>query len=105
MNSFQAFKRQELSTFYQAKTKQGGTLWRDDNRCGPMYPLKDNSPGQCDPNHANEYTCCSPGGWCGHTPAHCTCSGCIDYNPSSNKQTDNQAVVSQFPNYTPVCKT
>jgi hypothetical protein len=57
-----------------------GTLWREDHRCGPMYPLKDSSPAQCDPNHQNGHTCCSPGGWCGLTPAHCTCSGCIDYN-------------------------
>ena len=45
-----------------------------------MYPLKDSSPSQCDPNHQNGFTCCSPGGWCGSTPGHCTCSGCIDYN-------------------------
>ena len=57
-----------------------GTLWREDHRCGPMYPLKDSSSAQCDPNHQNGHTCCSPGGWCGLTPAHCTCSGCIDYN-------------------------
>ena len=26
----------------------------------------------------NLYRCCSSHGWCGDTPDHCTCSGCID---------------------------
>ena len=44
-----------------------------------MHPLQDNSPAQCDPYNRHGYGCCSPKGWCGNTPAHCSCSGCIDY--------------------------
>ncbi|XP_077995066.1 uncharacterized protein LOC144448663 [Glandiceps talaboti] len=51
--------------------------WRDDLRCGPNYPLADGSPAQCDPDAI--YPCCSTADWCGNTPAHCTCVGCIDY--------------------------
>ena len=35
------------------------------------------SPAQCNPNGLQP--CCSPAGWCGKTPHHCKCSGCIDY--------------------------
>ena len=53
--------------------------WRDDLKCGPKHPLQDGPPAQCDPNNQHGHGCCSPGGWCGNTAAHCSCSGCIDY--------------------------
>jgi hypothetical protein len=65
-------KRYEIISFSSYNLEK----WRDDFKCGPMHPLQDGSPAQCDPNG---YGCCSPGGWCGKTPAHCSCSGCIDY--------------------------
>eukprot|EP00928_Gymnodinium_smaydae_P026909 TRINITY_DN20979_c0_g1_i2.p1 TRINITY_DN20979_c0_g1~~TRINITY_DN20979_c0_g1_i2.p1 ORF type:complete len:318 (+),score=49.37 TRINITY_DN20979_c0_g1_i2:277-1230(+) len=33
--------------------------------------------GSCDPRGGNP--CCSPGGWCGASPQHCGCTGCVDY--------------------------
>ncbi|XP_066268804.1 uncharacterized protein [Branchiostoma lanceolatum] len=53
--------------------------WRSDLRCGSSYPAPGANPGQCDPNGASP--CCSSGGWCGSSAAHCTCSGCVDYRP------------------------
>ncbi|XP_019641419.1 PREDICTED: uncharacterized protein LOC109482960 [Branchiostoma belcheri] len=53
--------------------------WRSDSRCGSSYPAPGANPGQCNPN--GNHPCCSTGGWCGNTAAHCTCSGCIDYRP------------------------
>merc|ERR1712227_1058978 len=55
--------------------------WRDDLRCGPNFKLPSGENAQCDPNNKNGHVCCSPQGWCGKTPAHCTCDGCIDYSP------------------------
>eukprot|EP00058_Branchiostoma_floridae_P001424 XP_002586912.1 hypothetical protein BRAFLDRAFT_105134 [Branchiostoma floridae] len=53
--------------------------WRDDLKCGPSYTTPTANPGQCNPR--SDHPCCSPGGWCGGTADHCTCSGCIDYRP------------------------
>ncbi|KAJ8018619.1 hypothetical protein HOLleu_43303 [Holothuria leucospilota] len=50
---------------------------RSDGRCGPHYPLTNGQPGKCDPDSGGP--CCSTDGWCGNTPGHCTCNGCIDY--------------------------
>ena len=53
------------------------------------------SPAQCNPNHQNVYglqPCCSPTGWCGKTPGHCTCSGCIDYRLQKNKNSKTSVV-------------
>merc|ERR1712117_981209 len=57
--------------------------WRPDNRCGANYPLPDGRPGQCNPN--GKWPCCSPGGWCGDSDAHCKCSGCTDFRPQGMK--------------------
>lgn len=40
-------------------------------RCGPKY-----FNARCNPQ--SQWPCCSPFGWCGNTPAHCTCAGCRD---------------------------
>ncbi|CAL4149680.1 unnamed protein product, partial [Meganyctiphanes norvegica] len=48
---------------------------RADARCGSSYLAPNGKPGIC----AGVYGCCSNGGWCGHTDAHCLCSACIDY--------------------------
>ncbi|KAJ8034631.1 Neurotrypsin [Holothuria leucospilota] len=50
---------------------------RSDGRCGPEYRLTSGQPGRCDPE--SEGSCCSSYGWCGNSPDHCTCDGCIDY--------------------------
>ena len=54
--------------------------WRSDGRCGIKFPMN-GKPGRCDPDaNANEKgPCCSSLSWCGNTPAHCTCKGCIDF--------------------------
>merc|ERR1719402_1222714 len=46
----------------------------------PRYPLENGKPGQCDPTaNANEKgPCCSRGGWCGNTKAHCNH---VNYGP------------------------
>ena len=31
-------------------------------------------------NDNEEGPCCSPGGWCGNSGAHCDCETCIDYS-------------------------
>eukprot|EP00058_Branchiostoma_floridae_P001425 XP_002586913.1 hypothetical protein BRAFLDRAFT_105135 [Branchiostoma floridae] len=54
--------------------------WRSDSRCGSSYPAPGANPGQCNPNSGTP--CCSSGGWCGSSSAHCTCSGCVDYRPA-----------------------
>ncbi|XP_078589031.1 uncharacterized protein LOC144869531 isoform X2 [Branchiostoma floridae x Branchiostoma japonicum] len=51
--------------------------WRDDHRCGPNHPTEGGNPAQCNPG--GPYRCCSNGGWCGSTAAHCTCHGCVNY--------------------------
>jgi len=35
----------------------------------------------CDPK--GQFPCCSSGGWCGMTPQHCTCKGCVDYRQAA----------------------
>ncbi|CAH1233427.1 Hypp738 [Branchiostoma lanceolatum] len=52
---------------------------RSDLRCGKSFPASLANPGQCNPN--GPAPCCSSGGWCGNTAAHCTCTGCVDYRP------------------------
>jgi hypothetical protein len=49
--------------------------------CGPDhgFPRADGSHSECD----GDFTCCSPGGWCGYTPDHCDCPTCIDYSKIS----------------------
>ncbi|XP_077985433.1 uncharacterized protein LOC144440064 [Glandiceps talaboti] len=51
--------------------------WRADLRCGAAYPQHNGSPTECDPNSI--HPCCSTSSWCGNTPAHCVCNGCINY--------------------------
>ena len=51
---------------------------RNDRRCGPEFPLADNSgPSECDPNSAN--FCCSKWGFCGPDADHCDCPECVNY--------------------------
>jgi len=51
--------------------------------CGPQHNLADGRPGECDPT--GKWPCCSPGGWCGNSPLHCECNGCIDFTPQGVK--------------------
>ena len=67
-------------TFVRDWWESGGTQkWRYDGKCGKMYPLPDDTPGQCDPD--GDKPCCSGywGGQCGNTTEHCTCDDCSDY--------------------------
>ena len=75
-----------------------GVSWRDDLRCGTKYPIANGDPAQCDPNNAKGLACCSSGGWCGKTSAHCKCDGCIDYKPKTDttkKGTSNATAISK----------
>ena len=54
--------------------------YRYDGRCGPLYPLPDGAPAQCDSN--GDKPCCSSNdryGECGNTEEHCSCSTCTNY--------------------------
>eukprot|EP00058_Branchiostoma_floridae_P002532 XP_002588020.1 hypothetical protein BRAFLDRAFT_89006 [Branchiostoma floridae] len=51
--------------------------WRDDRKCGQGFAAPGVNPGECDP--AGVEPCCSSLGWCGASPAHCTCEGCTDF--------------------------
>ena len=71
-------------------------LWRKDRRCGPEFPLPDNSgPTQCNPDSEDKF-CCSKWdnkyiisshflsffprwGFCGGDGEHCDCPECINY--------------------------
>jgi len=63
-------KENQIPEDYKAPTLRPnpGTDWR----CGPNF----NNDG-CDPR--SYWPCCSSAGHCGYTPAHCECSGCVDY--------------------------
>ena len=60
--------------------ESGGTQkWRNDSRCGSVFPLPDGTSAQCDPD--GDKPCCSSSryGRCGKTAEHCACSSCTDY--------------------------
>jgi len=61
----------------------GEELWRTDGKCGSKNRLPSGEPAQCNPNHPDGHTCCSPQGWCGKTDNHCYCDGCIDYKDAT----------------------
>eukprot|EP00913_Durusdinium_trenchii_P030824 g28869.t1 len=48
-----------------------------DHKCGHQGLLPNGEPAQCNPK--SDAPCCSPGGWCGGSADHCSCSTCIDY--------------------------
>ena len=52
-------------------------LVRSDGKCGPLNPLSDGSPSQCDPK-STAY-CCSDSGTCGSGAAFCDCPECVNY--------------------------
>ncbi|XP_035694513.1 uncharacterized protein LOC118428529, partial [Branchiostoma floridae] len=62
---------------YRLARRVAKLRWRADLRCGNSFPAPGATPGECDPD--GTYHCCSSYNWCGNTPAHCTCDGCIDY--------------------------
>ena len=54
--------------------------WTADGRCGLGSVGQDGtSPAPCNPDSA--LPCCSADGWCGSSPAHCLCPGCVDHRP------------------------
>jgi len=58
------------------RTSSTSVKWREDDRCGPDYPLPDGTPAQCNPDGN---PCCSDFGWCGNSAEYCDCKDCIDY--------------------------
>ncbi|XP_035687284.1 scavenger receptor class F member 1-like isoform X2 [Branchiostoma floridae] len=70
-------------------------LWRDDGRCGTDFQASGANPGQCDPK--SERPCCSTEGWCGASPAHCTCHGCKDYRLGTAKFRADGRCGTEFP--------
>jgi len=61
--------------------------WRNDFYCGAEYPLADGSPALCNPL---ENSCCSAGGFCGDSDAHCKCDGCVDYSCPSCSEVNSK---------------
>ncbi|CAK9013025.1 unnamed protein product [Durusdinium trenchii] len=57
--------------------KAHAVSWREDHKCGHQGLLPNGEPAQCNPK--SDAPCCSPGGWCGGSADHCSCSTCIDY--------------------------
>jgi len=68
----------KLECTYTSETNDCSVkMWRDDERCGPDYPLADGkTPSECNPN--GNY-CCSKFGWCGKGKLDFCCDGCRDY--------------------------
>lgn len=60
-----------------------GARFRTDFKCGKMVSkmLYDGGPVECDPK--GKFPCCSLNGWCGSSPGHCRCKGCMDYRANS----------------------
>lgn len=72
------------------------TQVRQDGKCGKANPTPDGKPGICDPDGLNP--CCAPSGWCGSTPAHCTCSGCINYSigPATSDEDEDEGAYDEL---------
>jgi len=79
-HSFDSWKEAQMTL---VATTTDGNPWLSSGRCGSEHFLQDGRPGQCDPNASanNVGPCCSNQGWCGNSPAHCDCAGCVDYRP------------------------
>ncbi|XP_053207036.1 uncharacterized protein LOC128391212, partial [Panonychus citri] len=52
-------------------------------RCGRKIEKLNGQYPICNPDDDNNH-CCSNGGYCGATPEHCTCSGCVDFRKNPN---------------------
>jgi len=63
----------------KAKDWVGTGKWRLDRRCGPDFPLLDESgPTECNPDDPERF-CCSKWGFCGGDEEHCDCDECVNY--------------------------
>eukprot|EP01067_Filipodium_phascolosomae_P009303 Filipodium_phascolosomae@DN8267_c0_g1_i1.p1 len=51
--------------------------WRHDGRCGTDFQNFYEEAATCNPETTQP--CCSPSGWCGNSPDHCTCDGCLQF--------------------------
>ncbi|CAH1247890.1 Hypp8047 [Branchiostoma lanceolatum] len=65
--------------------------WRPDTKCGLNDPAPGSSVAQCNPK--GPAPCCSLYGWCGGSPTHCSCSGCIDYRNLAIKRPVAQSTI------------
>ncbi|XP_063677899.1 major surface-labeled trophozoite antigen 417-like [Bolinopsis microptera] len=54
-------------------------VYRDDNRCGPKFPLADGSLSQCNPDDRKGAVCCSKWGRCSKQKKNCSCPTCVNY--------------------------
>eukprot|EP00929_Paragymnodinium_shiwhaense_P053095 TRINITY_DN26580_c0_g1_i1.p1 TRINITY_DN26580_c0_g1~~TRINITY_DN26580_c0_g1_i1.p1 ORF type:complete len:1025 (+),score=70.19 TRINITY_DN26580_c0_g1_i1:260-3334(+) len=90
----------ESSTMTNANLPSGKqkrpVTWREDKKCGPTVPLPSGKPTECNPD--GEHPCCSTSGWCGNSPAHCDCEGCVSYI-TSGAQDDEADVSSKLAKY------
>jgi len=58
-----------------------GFFYRSDGRCGDSYHVNGRR-GEC--KRESYAPCCSSEGYCGRSPSHCYCPGCIDYSKNNN---------------------
>lgn len=67
-------------TWYLLNDPDGkrGQCGRKIPKIGSVYPT-------CNPDDDNSF-CCSNGGYCGNTDAHCKCDGCIDFRKNPKYQ-------------------
>jgi len=54
-------------------------------RCGRKVPKINSVFPTCNPDDDNSY-CCSNGGYCGNSDAHCKCNGCVDFKKDPKYQ-------------------
>ncbi|XP_072158897.1 LOW QUALITY PROTEIN: chitinase-like protein 3 [Bemisia tabaci] len=79
-----AYCRCDGCVSYEKPGALGEKLWYtwDDGvlaaRCGPSVPRINGRVPICNPNDPG-YHCCSSAGYCGASPEHCACEGCVDY--------------------------
>nr|XP_006818543.1 PREDICTED: fibrillin-3-like [Saccoglossus kowalevskii] len=63
-------------------------LWLENKRCGPLHPLPNGDPAECDPQNPYHH-CCGPNGLCGHGSYYCSCEDCVDYSGLINECLDD----------------
>ncbi|XP_078579507.1 apolipoprotein(a)-like isoform X2 [Branchiostoma floridae x Branchiostoma japonicum] len=74
----ETIKTNPMNVFYDRIIEEvASRKWREDYHCGYGYPAEGSDRAECDPYSC--FPCCSTAGWCGNTPDHCDCPGCVNF--------------------------